>query len=563
MKKTTVYAYIKATLFIFCLIMLVLVSHSTTMYGDDITYGTYFLGGFGEFLRLTKEHYMLTNGRALVHAVLECVLAFKDRLYFLVLPVLLISAFGMFYKAFLKDYKKTSRTAFFILCFSGVMSLSAFVLREGLLWMAGAINYIFPLILSYAVYYIVKKTDKDGKCRWYYYLAAFFSGATTEQGGAMSLAFVILYVVFYALKNKKRSNIRVYILAATVFLGYLSIFLSPATLSRFFNEAVESKKSKAVRLTELFEMCFSKKGAAWLFVITEFSLLFEIAKKHKRIASFGVILTICGAALLKPSYTVGGCVLFAVIFITVVFMFFSGTSSEIASAVMAAGAAFVMLVFSTSCGYRNLVPTYFTLIAVTAAILVKNMPKKNRAAETIVCVFAFAAATVVFMPTLSGYMHNRKIIDENYKNITNGVWEYNTDIKYPYNYVQFFEMSCYEKDFRKLYNIPENVRIKLYGEKFEPFDYKGEYCGTKYENDGKRYYPMREVLSAAGWNFSYDAGKIITEKNGKVIDYRNVEGIFEYDGKQLDASASVAKEPAYAAYFLEHIYFEENIFKEV
>ena len=54
--------------------LLALLNSKITVYSDDYWYGTFFQNGFSGFLREMYQHYMQTNGRLYVHAIIPVVL---------------------------------------------------------------------------------------------------------------------------------------------------------------------------------------------------------------------------------------------------------------------------------------------------------------------------------------------------------------------------------------------------------------------------------------------------------------------------------------------------------
>lgn len=554
----------KAILFIICISCLIIISGLTTLYGDDYTYGAYCLDGLGEFLRLNVSHYAEVNGRAFVHLVLECVLAFKDALFFAVIPLMVWGAFSTFYKAFADSECKKEKITFLTFAISGVMCLSVFVLREGLLWVSGAMNYIFPLIFTYAVFTVMEKAD-NGKCPWYYYLTAFLAGATTEQGGAMSFAAALMYIIYYRI-TQKRIDKRAYILAGIVFIGYLSIFLSPATLGRLFRETAENTEGVMGRFKHIFTLCFDKGGALWLFAVTELALLTRFEKNKRYFIFIGLsLLAVSAVMILCGLLLTGGFLLAGLMTATVIAMLLTKTAPKLAIAAITAGAGIVMLVCSTSFGFRNLIPAYFTMIAVSASVLAGYLQKKPPLLDLLVSGAVVAIAVITFLPVISGYAGNRKIINQNLEEYkSGGMINYNLGIQYPYGYVQFFETGgVYEDGFRKIYKIPKDTKIRLYGSDFEDFSCNGRECKPVFIKNGVRYYPMRDVLESYGWELLYDNGKTDIIHGDTEIKYLNDYAVFIREGQEIAAADWRCIEEGYKSFFTTYTYHSGEMFEKV
>ncbi len=565
MKRT--FKYTKILLFILTTVLLVIISASTTLYGDDFLYGTYFKDGFKNFIDLSVEHYKNTNGRAFVHFVLEIVLFFKDRLFFAVIPMMVLGSYIMFFKAFKDKADKISKLGFLTLSTAGLMCISVYTLREGLLWMSGAMNYVFPLVLSFSALFILEKADALPKTPWYFYPLAFLSGATTEQGGAMTLALVVLYILYYSIKDKKRRRTEVYILALIVLAGYISIFLSPATLSRLFRETTENTVPLITRMDSLFNLCFGSKGALLLFILAELAVLFEIFRKNKAASVIGaVLLCISAVCILLSRYVLGG-VLMALIFIlSAAVMLILDIRPKMAMAMISAGAGMVMLLCSTSFGTRNLLPAYMTMICIVVYILLVNIPEEKIGVQTITSIAVVALSLVIFFPTLSEYVSNRKIINENIENYyAEGELYYDAGATYPCSYIQFFEASIYEDGFRKIYDCQDR-KIHIMGDEFEHKYCSGNRCRPIYtEDSGVRYFPLRDTLEDNGWVLTYDpvSDSTLISNQNREIHFDNNRLTFTEGDVMINGFEFLPASPRFSYFFDFNIYINEEGFNTI
>lgn len=83
--------------------LLALLNSKITVYSDDYWYGTFFQNGFSGFLREMYQHYMQTNGRLYVHAIIPVVLLFDTKLFIFLSPVLLAALYAMGAKALMRS----------------------------------------------------------------------------------------------------------------------------------------------------------------------------------------------------------------------------------------------------------------------------------------------------------------------------------------------------------------------------------------------------------------------------------------------------------------------------
>ena len=108
--KNKIQSAIPYVFFLLALIPLLIVSKCTTLYGDDFIYATYFSEGFSGFIQKTINHYTQMNGRALVHFILELILIFKDKLFIIVIPLLLTLTFFIYGKICGITTRRTKKT---------------------------------------------------------------------------------------------------------------------------------------------------------------------------------------------------------------------------------------------------------------------------------------------------------------------------------------------------------------------------------------------------------------------------------------------------------------------
>lgn len=196
MKRT--FSGLKYLVSVFCVLALALTAAATTLYGDDFIYALYFRHGFLNFIDMTRRHYEVMNGRAAVHFLLEVILIFKDKLFFIVIPILICAVFVFAARALKVDDKPL----FMAFCLCGTLVLPYTVLREGVFWMAGAMNYVYPTVMAFVSLGLLERCAEREKMNIASAVVFIFAGASTEQGGAISIGTAILYTIILALKKK-------------------------------------------------------------------------------------------------------------------------------------------------------------------------------------------------------------------------------------------------------------------------------------------------------------------------------------------------------------------------
>ena len=555
--KSKIENYSPYLLFILALVPLLIVSKCTTLYGDDFIYATYFSDGFSEFISKTADHYVQMNGRALVHFILELVLIFKDSLFFIVIPLFIILTFFIYGKICLKDeYKKTE---FITVSLMLLMCLSFAILREGILWMAGYLNYVLPTLLAFLSLYLLKNNKMQPLCL----ILSFICGATTEQGGAMAVSSMVLYIVA-SLEKKEKISKKAYLLPLFAFLGYLTVILSPATSGRTALEATETVPI-IKRFENLFYIAFSKYGATWLFELTLLLISAKLYKKQKTLSLIGFIASaISTAAYFYKAYIICGLVVTVVFLLMGFTLLFKGIYKEQASIGLSALLSAGMLLLSTTFGFRNLIPLYIALICLSGNIFISYLPK-DIFIKSVATLLIFAITLICSLPTINGYIANREIIDQNISAISNedeGFY-HNVDLIPEYSYNQFITDNYYRDAFRKIYSVDKDTKIFLKGRDFTDLRINGEHLEyPMYTEDNKDFFPLKDVIKAYGGEISYDreTRDIIININGKTVGYNRAEMRFS-DG--TNAVGHTPETRKYGKMFDETNYFTSEIFLKV
>lgn len=533
--------------FIICVAFISAIGAMTFMYGDDLIYGTYFLGGFKNFLRLTAYHYNELNGRLFVHFILEIVLFFRDKLFFAVVPSMTLAAFFTLSKALGMQNK---RLYFCTLGLAGVMCLSPYLLREGMLWMAGAFNYIFPVSFAAAAFYAIKTVSDDNCAKIWYFPICFLCGASTEQCAVIAVSAGALYIFNRFFKYKK-INMQSILLTAFIFVGLLTIMLSPGTSKRADREAVNGAADIIRRLKLLYSLALKDFGILWVFISA--LLIFPFRKKYITAAAVAAELILC---FLKM-YLVGGILLTAMLLICACRLFKEKT--EYSCLLFASLLSIGMMVLADSFGRRNYLPAILIILSLCAGAVTERFGE-----NTPLIFSAVAAAALVFMPTLCGYAVNRQIINENIRNLekADGERYYNADINPVYGYYQFFADSFYMDGIKKIYHLNENDKIFIRGKDFEDLYINGIHSeNPKYIKNNTEFYPMRNVLEIFGADISYSNETKQTQinLNGEVIYYDG--SVFFKNGTEIKAER--LNDPTYGNMFNSNIYLSKETYAEV
>lgn len=554
--------------FVVSLILLVMLGAFTTLYSDDFVYGTYLLDGPAGFIRKNAEHYQNVNGRAFIHLVLEGILYWKDTLFRFVLPLMILIFGEVFYRVCAKGAKNRNRTGFLALYLCGIMLLPLAVMREGILWMSGAVNYILPTIFVLIEFDIIINAVENDKVKAVYYPAAFLCGATTEQGGAAALCVSVLWVV-YCIFRKIKINKRIYLLVILTLIGYLSVILSPATFVRMTDETSAAAVNMSAGVESFCKMLIKESGTFWIFALSGF-VCASICARRSLTVFFADIIGLIAAAVLNFSghYTAVLLILSIIILHGSVFILYKNICPEEAVLMISAMASVLMLLFSTTYGARNFLPFCLIMICVCAFEVCNFMMNLEEKVHLILMLAVFVFSFVCFAPTFSGYRSNRRIIDDNLRRIyaEKGDCEYNMDIDRKYSYTQFYEYDKYTYGFKRIYNI-ENKKVFLSGADFRNLSVKGNRCENPvYIKDGTEYYPLRDIVESNGGKIEWDNDKRIAVVSLEDVrfSYDAVMKKFVKNGKSLDSEEyKLNEEDRYGRFFISHVYMTKEHLEEL
>lgn len=533
------------------------VAAATTIYGDDFIYALYFRRGIGEFFSMTYDHYRNMNGRALVHFILELILIFKDKLFFAVIPGLM----WLTYWGAAKVMNVEDKTIFIALSLCLSLFIPYTVMREGVFWMAGAMNYIYPTAMYLIGFNFYVKSAESHRISGITVVFLILGSASTEQGGAALIASAILYAATaFGDRGKLKVCIKMIVL---IFIAYFTVILSPSTFGRAVEETAESL-SLIERLRLIYDFSV---GSDAPFLIFEASLILIAVSdigQRKMLSLFGLaggifalIFKLCQLYLLS-----GLCLTAAFLVIN-----FGGLMSKdklrciiTLSALGTVG----MLLFSVTFGHRNILPCLLLLISVSAYETEKFL--KNKKCERLVLTALFIVGMVFFSDIAVGYAKNCIIINENLASVGDGKndFYYNTDLDKKYSYNQFFSDKYYTDAWREIYNIDDNVKIYLNGNDFRDLYINGIHCEKpEFIKDGVRYFPLRNVCEAYGAEVFYDEARDLTviKYKEKTFRFDNNDNILYNNDKEINVEDCRLKDREYGYMTSANTYLDLSFYR--
>lgn len=363
------------------------------------------------FFEQVAVHWNTFNGRTLIHVVLSLLLLCQEHLYSIVIPLVIFFSAFLFHKQIKPEaniYERIAIGGFCLIAFSGIPYMYH---KETVIWMAGGINYIFPLILISSAYFLYNKAKSNNKYIVPAVIVLLLAGATTEQWGMYIIGLLVMTTFFDILDKKKYEWKKDLLFLIPAVIGYITIFLSPGT-----NNRIENPNSLQTNFIEgFFNNNFWLAGIIPPIFIIVIMLLFALlgfSKKYRPLL-FGIPITICNAVL----YTYGICnlasiiFLFYIAFISVIF-FKNKETREYGKLIVCGYGTFFMLSI-VSAQSRGCVPFLITIIIVLSSLYidlllthplkVKIIPTAIAGLFTINCLITNQATYSSFKATEDAY----------------------------------------------------------------------------------------------------------------------------------------------------------------
>ncbi len=410
---------------LFALVFLLsfLIMRNIPLFGDDYYYYTF----WGEdFWKLHKEHYLLANGRAIVHFFASLFVALPPVLW-QVLNSLLLAVIALF-SARLAGKKAAAVAS--IIAGAAIFSLGLDMTRESIYWLTGSFNYVYPFALLVAFWYLL--TSKRGKLPLLYILA-FFSAATTEQNGMMTVGVVVLYILDAKLIKKEKLTLSRLLLLIPAVTGFLSVYFAPATFVRY---GIETEKGILEVMREQLPMLYynflTKKymlpfmaitfGAMGIYILQSAKGRKERALGASNAVALALLLLVSKTPYVNISQKTVGLVLiitfiFAANILALVLKLIkerpSGYQNAVIAIILAIGTQFMMSASPVSgartmlCGTLNLVIIDIMLLS----FVFKSKPKYWAVWVFAAMLLAFGA--INYVNTYVGYRANFPVTAKN------------------------------------------------------------------------------------------------------------------------------------------------------
>lgn len=468
------------------MLLLLMMQGMTSYTYDDYYYAVFLRNGPGVFLTKNVEHYCLRNGRVLVHAAAELLLAGGSWFYSIGNLVILAGVIFLGMRYLAADVAADWRLQWGS-CAAVVMLGSMRVLRSWLLCPADSVNYMLPMLALLGMLLALRRGRPLAAG-----LLSLLCGATTELYAAMGFTAVAAELAWIRWKEGRWDRARW--LSLVCILGGLStILLSPATQSRVSGEL----SMAGIGFSFLrYANSIAAPGTS-LPLLTAAALLLGTRLPKPLGWSAPAVAALLASGWIVPRNTVFTAISFAVfcgyVLICSGFLIVRGEQRSCGFLLLAGLASAAVMTLSDSGSVRVTIPFVLCLMLVCARLLRQSSlvrPWLRTATGLILC-----AAVLVQLPNLGGIAGNYQIMQRNEQALRAGRGTY-TDYDPRYATQQIFMSRDHQRVYLAYLGL-ENTPV-VYTYAYGP---EVELAGAQYPTVCYRdtvYFPLRAVVEAAG-----------------------------------------------------------------
>jgi hypothetical protein len=524
--------------------------------GDDFFYGAFLRGDFPGFWRLHAEHYINTNGRAVVHFLITVLLIFDVYLWRLLNPVIITLTLYFFAKTALSrsQSEQAGLAPVLVIGMGLLLGIDLAIARESLYWLVGSMNFMFPVFLLSWAFYLFDKSLISEKNYAGMPVLCLFAGATTEQAGLMTagLLWCLIFIERVSGRQIRRSH---YVSASCALGGYATVILAPGTMARVGTDGAAITWES---LERVFRFFFTERSPAIMIVLTALSAVVLIVRlagdadarptvrklRYAALACLCVVLAAYIAALLLPANNafITGISVMLCICVTYVFALYAARKRNPIPLLffLAAIGAQLMLAAAEHVYYRALL---CSVLALLLPIMTAAEELGGRRAA-IPAAAAGAFGVLVFAGLLSGYAANYPVHQHNLAQIRHYQSSPGTDLVRVrlladdrYTMTPLQASLFYLGKMEQYYRLPvDSVLLEFPIEGFNRLFVNGSRILTNTPpvfHSGSSLYlvPLRNVTDALGYAIRLEGGSVVViESETDVVTLSLYSGGAERNG---------------------------------
>lgn len=475
-------------------LMLFFMQAMTTFTYDDYYYAVFLRDGLSGFLTQNVTHYLVRNGRVLVHAAVELLLAAGTWAYSLANLLILggVLTLGLRYLR-TAEVRQTDRTLLAGWAAALVLAGSYRVFGSWLLCPADSANYMLPLLSIFGMVLAMRRGS-----RWPAVILALLCGASTELCSATGFVIAALELLDERLRKNRWNRLRLLCLGC-ILCGLATILLSPATQQRVSRELSLS----GIGFSFLrYANSIAAPGTS-LPLLTIVSVLLGLGVPGKawvRMLSIPTALLLASGWLIPRStmFTAAAFAVFCVyLFLCAVVMILDGRERRCGFALLSGLACAAIMTLSSSCSIRVTIPFVLILLVCSLHLLqcIHFRCPERRSVLRCAAALCVWTALVLHIPTLQGIAGNWRIMHRNEASMTPEAVTY-TDYDPRYCPQQLFMSADFERVYLKYLGL-EGADVR-YNYTFGPELTIGSSAQTCILYRDSCYLPLRAAVEAAG-----------------------------------------------------------------
>lgn len=526
-------------------VMLLLMQGMTTYTYDDYYYSLFFREGLSGFFSRNAEHYLVRNGRVLVHAAAELLLAGGSWVYSLGNTVILAGCFLLGLR-YLSD-RQTDR----LLKTGGVLAMVLLgtmrVFRSWFLCPADAMNYTLPLIPVFGMLLAQGRRKAVPAL-----VLSLLCGASTELCSMMGFAAVALELLRERLRQGRWDRLRLLCLGG-ILLGLSTILLSPATQDRVGEEF--SLARAGVGLLRYANSIAAPGSSLLLLTAVTPLLALGLPRKHPAAPAAIPMTLLLASGWVLPRSTRFTTLVFGAFCLYILVlagaMILADRERRCGYVLLAGLGSAAIMTLSASGSVRVTIPFVICLIAVGAHLLPELGRRTGRPLHGALAAVLWLAL-ILQLPTAAGIAGNYRIMQANEQTLTGS----------PATYRDYDPRYCTQQIFMS--RDHQRVYLQYLGLEGADIQYTysfgtGEQPVLHYR--GKDYLPLRAAVEAQGGTvalisdsfleirlgdrcFLYQAPMLYTPEGAREVtwDFVSVENQFYIAADVLQEELGIAPE---------------------
>lgn len=487
-------------------IMLLLMQSMTTYTSDDYAYSLFLRDGLFGFLEQNAIHYLIKNGRVLVHIVVELLLAGGSWFYSLGNTLIMAACFLLGLR-YLDGEKKPDR----LLEACGIMALIFLgnyrIFRPWFLCPSDAANYTLPLIAVFGLLLSLRR-DKPKETA----VLALLCGATTELCSMMGFVAVTLELIWERFRHGRWDRRRC-ISLVHILVGLATILLSPATQRRVGAEFSLLGIGKSFLR---YANSIAAPGTSLLLLTVVTLLLYARLPKGGLLRRTAIPMTLLLASgWCLPRNTRFTALVFAVFCLWLLLcagiMILKNHNQGCGIMLLMGLASAAIATFSNSGSVRLTIPFVICLITVSGHMLTELSLQTGKSPRTAVAA-VLIAALILHLPTIAGIAGNWQIMRSNKLTLAENPATYQ-DYDPRYCTQQIFKSLAHQQLYLQYIRL-ENADIQ-YTHSFGPDILLGGKTQHTMLYRDKLYVPLRAIIEAHGGTVELISDNLLEIRLGK------------------------------------------------